>query len=217
MEHYPPPISNKSGCSENRTHKSPTETTSCLERHWLFPIRLWLSPETAQEQLLGRALDASSDHILWWLRMPYGCTVETSLGTLSVLGVWISNPVYSTFFWELSNVQTDFEAMGFVLLLHGCLFPRFNYFSSSCFLLLLKMMQTSMREGSGKQSTAWWYKWNGKTHSCLFGFLTPLTPQLLTTSPYEIEVVKFLFIKLVCVHAENIVNIFHLIFTVYRV
>lgn len=86
--------------------------------------------------------------------MPYSCAVETSVETLSVLGVWVSNPVRSTFFWELSNLQTDFEAMGFVVLLHGHLFPRFDYFSSSCFSLLLKMMQSSMREGSGKQPTA---------------------------------------------------------------
>lgn len=91
--------------------------------------------------------------------MPYGCAVETD----SLIQVWelcwfwecgYQNTAHGTFFHELSKLQPDLEAMGFVLLLHGSLFPRFDYFSSSCFGLLLKMMQSSMREGRGKQPTA---------------------------------------------------------------
>lgn len=47
---------------------------------------------------------------------------------------------------------------------------------------------------------------------CTIYFFLPLPP-----SSDEIEVVKFLFTMFVCVHAENIVNVLHLIFTVCRV
>lgn len=99
-------------------------TTSCLGRHWITHITTWLRLETAEEQLLWRALGGSSVDWGCPIVMLWRLTVCTGLGTVSVLEVWISNTACDTFFHELSKLQPDLEAMRFVLVFHAFSSPR---------------------------------------------------------------------------------------------
>jgi len=76
-------------------------------------------------------------------------------GSSVCLGAWVSNAAHSMILHELlSKLRPDLEAMGCVLLHRGSLFPRFDYFSTFGFSVLLKMTQASMTEGCGKEPTA---------------------------------------------------------------
>lgn len=70
--------------------------------------------------------------------MLWRLTVCTGLGTVSVLEAWISNTACDAFFHELSKLQPDLEAMGFVFRVPCFLFPTFDCSSPSCSSFLKK-------------------------------------------------------------------------------
>lgn len=67
---------------------------------------------------------------------------------MSVLEAWISNTACDTFF-QLSELQPDLEAMGFVLVFHAFSSPRLTVPVHLASVCSKKVMQSSMGGGCG--------------------------------------------------------------------